>query len=253
MTRKIHIFYRHVPQKADARSRDPNKRRPDWFTYERCFHNLAATILLDKNAANVHLTVMFDGSVDEFQVDFVSSYVKNFPRLISIKFLTAGSDRLSGMLTLHYINSLELPATDIIYQLENDYIHQDNWVTKLLELYDSNLNFDYISLYDHPDKYFYEMYQGLSAQIVCSSSHHWRTAPSSCGSFISDFYHIQTDYDIFKLGLPDYYFFKALCEGRARTLLTPIPGLSTHCMEGYLSPFVDWRLISERVVTIPVF
>jgi hypothetical protein len=245
MTRRIHIFYRHVPQKADARSRDPKKRRPEWFSYEACFNNLLSTILLDKNAQDVHVTVMFDGSLDEFKADFISKYRERFPGLISIKFLTAGSDRFSGMLTLYYINSLDLPPTDIIYFLENDYVHQANWVTKLLDLYESNLNFDYISLYDHPDKYFYEMYGDLKSQIVCSKTHHWRTAPSSCGTFISDFFHIKTDYDIFQLGMPDYHFFKALREDRGRTLLTPIPGLSTHCMEGYLSPFVDWKLMSD--------
>jgi hypothetical protein len=44
LIRNIHILYRHVHPKSEARSRDANKARPEWFTHERCFRDLIASI-----------------------------------------------------------------------------------------------------------------------------------------------------------------------------------------------------------------
>ena len=74
MERKLHIFYRHVHIKAEKNSRDPNKRRPDWFSYEGCFRNLLSTIRNDSSGHHVKLTVMFDGKFEDFIEDFVSGY-----------------------------------------------------------------------------------------------------------------------------------------------------------------------------------
>jgi hypothetical protein len=240
MERKLHIFYRHVHIKAEKNSRDPNKRRPDWFTYEGCFRNLLSTIRNDPLGTHVRLTVMYDGKPDDFMNDFVAGYHANKDLNIGLQFLEAGSDKNSALITLQYIHHYDIPEGDLVYMLENDYMHQSGWVTKVLELYESGVLFDYLSLYDHRDKYFLPMYLDLQSRLFHTPTHHWRTAPSSCGSFISEISQFRSDYDVFRQGLPDYHFFNALINERHRVLLTPITGLSTHCMEGYLSPAVDW-------------
>lgn len=239
--RTIHIFYRHVHSKADKNSRDPNKRRPDWFSYERCFRNLLTTIRSDPQGDRVKITVMFDGRYEDFVEDFISGYQANPEYGIELKFLEAGSDKNSALITLHYIARSGIPDGDVVYMLENDYMHAPGWVSKVLELYDANIAFDYVSLYDHMDKYFLEMYAGLQSRIVVTPSQHWRTAPSSCASYLVQMATFKADYDVLAQGLPDYYFFKILAEQRQRVLLTPIPGLSTHGMAGYLSPAVPWE------------
>jgi len=241
MNRKLHIFYRHVHIKAEKNSRDPNKRRPDWFSYEACFRNLLSTIRSDPLGERVKLTVMFDGKFEDFVADFVSGYQANKELGIDLQFLEAGSDKNSALITLYYMFRSEIPDGDLVYMLENDYMHQPGWVSKVFELYASGIAFDYVSLYDHRDKYFLDMYETLQSRLFHTPTHHWRTAPSSCGSYISEILRFRSDYDIFQQGLPDYYFFNALINERKRVLLTPIPGLSTHCMEGYLSPAVDWQ------------
>jgi hypothetical protein len=240
MERKLHIFYRHVHIKAEKHSRDPNKHRPDWFSYEACFSNLLATVRNDPLGARVKLTVMFDGNFEDFMNDFVAGYQANNDLNIDLQFLDAGSDKNSALITLNYIYRLGIPDGDLVYMLENDYVHQHHWVSKVFELYASGVAFDYLSLYDHRDKYFLQMYENLQARLFHTQTHHWRTTPSSCGSYIALISRFRSDYDILQLGLPDYYFFNALIKDRQRVLLTPIPGLSTHCMEGYLSPAVDW-------------
>jgi hypothetical protein len=241
MSRFINIFYRHVHSRAEERSRDPHKKRPEWFTFEACFRNLLATVNADPLGNHVNITVMFDGTQADYLDDFMVKYQAVPDNKIELQFLSAGSDKNSALLTLWYINNANLPSGHLIYVLENDYVHHPNWVTKVIELYESEVKVDYLSLYDHRDKYFLNMYSDLKSSLYHTRSHHWRTSPSSCGSYIVDADRFRSDYDILQLGLPDYYFFKELVEGRSRVLLTPIPGLSTHCMEGYMSPTVEWR------------
>jgi hypothetical protein len=52
------------------------------------------------------------------------------------------------------------------------------------------------------------------------------------------------DWEVFSLFLPDYHLFSKLVAEMGRVLLTPVPGLSTHSMEGYLSPTIDWEKLS---------
>ena len=41
----------------------------------------------------------------------------------------------------------------------------------------------------------------------------------------------------------DHNKFLWLAENKGRFVITPIPGLSTHCMEGLMSPTIKWEEI----------
>jgi hypothetical protein len=242
-TRKLHIYYRHVHAKAEASSRDPNKRRPAWFSYEACFRNLLSTIIADPLGSRVELTLVFDGTEADFLDDFSSRYFANKDYGIKLQFIKGGSDRNSSLISLHMANTADMPDDDLIYILENDYLHQPGWVSKVFELYSSGIVFDYVSLYDHRDKYFLDIYKELTAKIFVSHSHHWRTAPSTCASFVMSKKVLREEYETHIAGIPDYFLFGKLTNEQKRILLTPIPGLATHCMEGYLSPVIDWTKV----------
>ncbi len=244
IARTLHIYYRHVHIRADKTSRDPNKARPEWFSHERCFRNLLRTIREDPMGHKVKLTIMYDGSLDDFVSDFMAGYYAEPSNRIEIVFLKGGSDINSFLITVHAAHSAPIADTDIVYFLENDYLHQNGWVSKVFDLYASGLQFDVVSLYDHADKYFLPMYEGLTARVVHSASHHWRTAPSACASFMLEKRVLDRDYAVFSSGQTDYYFFSRLVGEDGRVLLTPLPGLSTHSMNGYLSPTVDWAQLA---------
>ena len=36
-----------------------------------------------------------------------------------------------------------------------------------------------------------------------------------------------------------------LNESKNRFIITPLPGLSTHCMEGLMSPTINWEKINK--------
>lgn len=243
--KKLHIYYRHVSVKGELNSRDPNKRRPAWFSHETCFRNLLNTIRTDALASRVQITIVFDGTQEDFVDDFSSKYYASEANGIKLQFIKGGSDLNSFRITLYMARTAEMPADDLIYILENDYLHQPGWVSKVFELNDSRNACDYLSLYDHRDKYDFDMYSDLTAKLFYSQTHHWRTAPSTCASFIMSKKVLDADYEILSSGMTDYYFFGKLVGENKRVLFTPVPGLATHSMEGYLSPVVDWETLAN--------
>jgi hypothetical protein len=242
--RVLHIIYRHTPNGSIKKNSDPNKLRPDWFSWETCFRNLLLTIRSDKLAHRVKIIIIYDGTPESFYTDFISGYHANKTFELDLQFVNGGSNGASFLIALNMLRNSPIPDTDLVYLLENDYLHQHGWVSKLFELYESKQNIDFVSLYDHRDKYDFDMYSNLVAKLTYTPTHHWRTAPSTCGTFILEKAAILRDYDVWTSNLSDFYLFPKLITERNRTLLTPIPGLATHCMSEYLSPAIEWEKLA---------
>jgi hypothetical protein len=156
------------------------------------------------------------------------------------------SGRNNFLRSWEYAKSIALKENsekDLFYFLENDYLHVQGWVDKVFELFDTYSNLNYISLYDHNDKYFLPMYDNLTSKIFTTPTHHWRTTPSTCGTHIVDRKTFLEDYDIPFQIVGDHNKWLWLNQNKSRSVLTPIPGLSTHCMEGLMSPTINWEKI----------
>lgn len=223
---KLHIFYRHYNI-----SGNDNKHRPSWFDYESCFKNLLETIQSD---SRIQLHVIMDGNITE---NWINTYSKNF----ICHQINAGNDYNSFLETYTYAKNIESNPDDLFYFLENDYLHVTGWVDKVFELFSTYKGLDYVSLYDHNDKYFLSDYDNLVSKIFTTKTHHWRTTPSTCGTYIVNKTVFLEDYDIpFKMP-GDHHKFIFLNQTKGRFVFTPIPGLSTHCMEGLLSPTINWK------------
>ena len=221
---KIHIFYRHYNV-----SGTDNRSRPKWFDFEKCFVNLLNTI----QNKNVELHVAFDGDINS---NFIGKYQDKF----TTHLIKAGNDQLSFFQTWEIAKSIPMEQTDLVYFIENDYLHFQGWDKKVTELFETYKLLHYVSLYDHNDKYFLPMYEDLVSKIFTTETHHWRTTPSTCGSFIITKQLFDLDYDINTSIVGDHNKFSQLAEERNRMVITPIPGLSTHCMEGLMSPTIKW-------------
>jgi hypothetical protein len=233
----IHIFYRHYDvggrvnrQDAVHHARTDGNDRPMWFDFEKCFINLLSTI---KNK-NVKLNVVMDG---DFNNNWISKYKTNF----NLYEIQAGNDTKSFFATTNIIKNDEtIKNNDIIYFLEDDYVHHPDWVECIEDLFITYANLNYVSLFDHLDKYYYEMYKNLVSKIIVTNTRHWRTTPSTCGSFIIPKNIFMEDYDILSTRDGDHEKFLWLAKHRNRTVITPIPGLSSHCINGVESPTINW-------------
>lgn len=220
----IYIFYRHYNI-----SGNDNKGRPSWFDYEKCFINLLDTI---KNT-DTELHVVFDGNAKD---NFIWKYKSNY----TLHEIKAGNDFQSAMETYQIAKSIVNKDEDIIYFLENDYLHSPNWVEKVKDLFNT-YNVNYVSLYDHNDKYFLPMYDDLVSKIFTTKTSHWRTTPSTCGTYLIKNKLFKEDFDIHTGMQGDHNKYIWLNQNRTRFVVTPIPGLSTHCMEGLMSPTINWK------------
>ena len=245
------IYFRHYnvggddnSSRQDGRYKARSARRwgnvDSWFSYEKVFLNLLSTTA----GTNVKINVMMDGVIEE---NWIAKYKDKFT---GYQF-EGGTDGLSFHSTLSIIkNDASIQPNDIVYLLENDYLHVDGWVRKVEELFEMyNNNVSYVSLYDHLDKYIYDHYSHLREKIIISKSHHWRTTPSTTGTFMLTKKIFDEDYDTHSTRMDDHAKFVWLQENRQRFLLTPIPGLSTHCV-GECSPTIDWQAISDKEIIL---
>jgi len=227
---KIHIFYSHY----NVTGTD-NKSRPNWFDYEKCFVNLLETI---KTKNNIILNVVMDGKIENNWINKYKQYFNTYE-------FTGGNMEIVTKAVYNIIKEYKCDDGDLIYILENDYLHLENWSDKVIELYKTFNGLNYISLYDHNDKYFLPQYEDLISKIIVTNSHHWRTTPSTCGSYIVPKHIFNDDYEIQTTVIGDHVKHVYLNEHKGRFILTPVPGLSTHCMEYLLSPTIDWQKINN--------
>lgn len=256
----MHIIYRHTSHNTNTpkiselsprrKQMSPSKRagvRPDWFDHDKCFLNLLNTV--DNNVESV--IVSFDGDSNEFIKNFKAH--PNWSKVDLRPCLDEGS--YANFFNALNIVENELPEDSICYFLENDYLHVPNWPNKIKEVYESNVNFHYLSLYDHLQHYYLadnrkkcrDKYKNLKSSIFTTSTHHWRTIPMTCMSWISTIKNMKEDMSLLRDIVIDEPFFKAIHEA-GKVLICPIPGLSTHCIYDYLSPAVNWDTVLEETV-----
>jgi len=242
--KKLHIFLRHVHIYESVA-----KARPEWFSIESCFYNLISTLTNQNASIKIDLTIMFDGDKKSFKDDFLSNYMEKMgnkcPVDLKIVQFKGGTDAKSFHHTIDYILNKNYPNEDWIYFLENDYLHAPDWTKKLSDLLNTGTGLEYVSLYDHCDKYFYSQYEDLQSNLYFYESQHWRSTPSTCASFLVSSKVLKEDVEIIKTSGGDHEFFTALAEINSRKIISPIPGLSTHCMKDFLSPGINWEKINN--------
>jgi len=105
----IHIFYSHYNI-----SGTDHKSRPYWFDYEKCFVNLLNTI---KNKNNIKLNIVMDGKIE-------NNWIQKYKEFYTSYEFSGGNMDLVTKAVYGIINKYECDKNDLIYVLENDYLHQ---------------------------------------------------------------------------------------------------------------------------------
>jgi len=222
----IEIFYRNVWYPDDYVEK--GKGRPEWFNFEDCYLSIIGQ-------PNTSINEVIDLSRrDGVLVEVNDKYFE----------IKAGTDQLAFLELMKIIEKKKFDDDQIIYIVENDYMHIDGWAEVLIEGFECG---DYVTLYDHPDKY--ADYEGLKSEIFVTKSCHWRTIPSTTNTFAVKYGTLKEDIDLHKYyaeygiqGLAhDHTKFLDL-GNKGRRIVSSIPGYSTHC-NNYLSPCVDWSKI----------
>lgn len=216
-----------------------NKDRPANFSKYACHHNMRQTV--DGN--NVKFIYLLDGCKKEEH-----PILKDLPDNETVIEINVKSETKSFLELLKVVENLSttLDPNDIIYAVEDDYMHRIGW-NLILEEGINIPNIHYVSLYDHRDKYILPMYKNLRSSILYSKSIHWRTTPSTTNTYAAKVSTWIDDIDMHKAySLPneaysrDHEKFLKLWD-KGRVLITPIPAYSTHMEPVWMAPIVDWN------------
>lgn len=229
----IRIFQRH----CNFSSNSHNKPRPEWFDREKIFDSLISTL-----DSRVDYTAFHDSGNGEIENHFLNN--KNVNK-ISKK---GGNDAQSFLNVLNYVIEQNYNDEDIIYFLEDDYLHKPGWIDILIEGFEY-IGADYYTLYDHPDKYYLPMYDELQSKIIATPSVHWRTTPSTTNTYACKFgtlkkhldIHIQYC-DLVAKWTKDHDKFTHLWK-IGSNLISCIPGYSSHIEANMLSPVTNWAKV----------
>jgi hypothetical protein len=241
MTKPIQVFSRHCFVSAASQG----KARPAWFSREACLANLVRTA--ESELVDIHF--VYDAHAGPIS----SHYLAGVP---NVKIFDGGTEAQAFLALLDYICSKQLPDDAIVYIVEDDYLHRPGWCHILL-IDDAS----YITLYDHPDKYF-PYYHGLRSRIRIGRYNHWRTTPSTTNTFAARYGILQRDLDVHRACATgfdiskDHERFMILAKERDRVIYSAIPSFSTHVETEHLAPLVDWERISSSaslVTTAPAF
>jgi hypothetical protein len=216
-----------------------SKVKPDYINNENCL----------KNALGIFPWTRYDWSViaDNISEETNNMIQKYIPRN-HINYVSVGNG--AGTFNLALDEALQSADDEIIYFLENDYLHKPGADKILKEGF--NVGYSYVALYDHPDKYIDGANPlvedgGEVTRVMISKSCHWKITNSTTMTFASQVKTLKKDESILREytsgSYPrDFEMFLALRE-KQHGLITPIPGYSTHGETAWLSPLTDWSQI----------
>jgi hypothetical protein len=214
-----------------------NKIKPTYINNEACLINALNTFSTEK-----HEWLVIADNVSEATKQMLERYVLN------IKYVSVGHG--AGTFNLALDEALQSADDEIIYFLENDYLHKPGADKILEEGFD--LGYHYVALYDHPDKYInganpFVEDGGEVTRVMLSNLCHWKLTNSTTMTFAAQVKTLKEDESVFRehtMGSypKDFEMFLALRE-KQRGLITPIPGYATHGETAWLSPLTDWSKI----------
>jgi hypothetical protein len=211
-----------------------NKVKPDYITNENCLANAI------KEFDDVIWSIIAD-NVSSDTNDMIQKYVTRDCILYTEK----GNGAATFNLALD--EALTYDDDEIIYFIENDYLHKPGSQKIIQEAFE--LGADFASLYDHPDKYVdginpYVEGGGEITKVFLSKSCHWKLTNSTTMTFAAKVKTLKKYESILRKYTStthpdDFKMWVELREQKA-SLITPLPGYATHGETAFLSPLTDW-------------
>jgi len=217
-----------------------NKIKPPYINNETCLKNFVSVF------GNEDLHIIAD-NCSEPTLKMIMKYAH--PNAITIVSVGHGA----GTFNLALDKALKWDDNEIVYFVENDYLHKSRSDKTIQEGFELGASF--VSLYDHPDKYKGpdqggNPYCGGGAEdtrVYLTDSCHWKITNSTTMTFASKVSTLKRTENILRKHTSgthpnDFYMFLELRE-QNELLITSIPGYSTHGETSWLTPLTDWSKI----------
>tara|TARA_R110000803_G_C11929807_1_gene315319 strand:- start:100 stop:801 length:702 start_codon:yes stop_codon:yes gene_type:complete len=163
----------------------------------------------------------------------------------------------AGTFNLALDIALEYDEDEIVYFVENDYLHKHESPKILEEAF--TLGASFVTLYDHPDKYIDPSkggnpYCGGGAEdtrVYITKSCHWKLTNSTTMTFAAKVSTLKRVESILRKHTSESYprDFDMFIElrNKGELLVSSIPGYSTHGETAWLSPLTDWSKVLPKI------
>jgi hypothetical protein len=217
-----------------------NKLKPNYINNESCLKNFCSVFFNYKD--NIHIIA---DNCSESTLGIIQKYIN--PSNIEKVSIGHGA----GTFNLALDKALKWDDDEIVYFVENDYLHKPGSDKILKEGFDLGASF--ISLYDHPDKYRGPNQGGNpyceggaeDTRVYLTNSTHWKITNSTTMTFASKISTLKRTESIIKKYTQtpypeDFKMFLNLREEN-ELLISPLPGYSTHGETLWLSPLTNWN------------
>lgn len=219
-----------------------NKVKLEYVNNENCLKNFCK--VFSKHRKDIKIIA---DNVSDKTHEMVSKYVDKD----NISKVSVGHG--AGTFNLALTEALTYEDNQIVYFVENDYLHRPGSDKILLEGF--SIGSDYVALYDHLDKYIdganpFVEGGGEVTRVMLSKSCHWKLTNSTTMTFAAKVKTLREDESVLREFTNGSYprdfdmFLKLRDNGRS--LVTPIPGYSTHGETRWLSPLINWNDISNN-------
>jgi hypothetical protein len=219
-----------------------NKVKPAYIDNESCLKNFCNVFF-----EHIHDIHIIADNCSESTLSMIKKYID--PSMIEQVSIGHGA----GTFNLAVDKALSWNDDEIVYFVENDYLHKQNAPDILKEGFD--LGSSFVALYDHPDKYMEPTSGGNpyceggaeDTRVYLSNSCHWKITNSTTMTLATRVSTLKRCESIIRKHTSgthpnDFQMFLELRENN-ELLITPIPGYATHGETAWLSPLTDWSSI----------
>jgi hypothetical protein len=177
------------------------------------------------NFQNFEINIIAD-NVNDNTFDFIKNLSLQYQNVNIERTNYSNAGSFNYCLDLALMNDFET----VNYFVEDDYIHRENSELCILEGLEKS---DYVTLFDHPDKYQSEYQYGETCKVFKSKNYIWKTTISTCMTFAVKTKTLKKDYAIFKHYLhnqqhPNDHLIFCDLKSKGRTLSLPLPGFAYH-------------------------
>jgi len=217
-----------------------NKVKPDYINNESCLKNFCNVFF-----EHIYNILIIADNCSEDTINMIKKYIEP----VNIRKVSIGHG--AGTFNLALDEALKCHDGEIIYFVENDYLHKQTSPNILKEGF--NLGASFVTLYDHPDKYLDPSRGGNpycdggaeDTRVYLTNSCHWKITNSTTMTFASKVSTLKRVEPILRKHTAgshpdDFKMFLELREYR-ELLISSIPGYSTHGETHWLSPLIDWN------------
>lgn len=220
-----------------------SKVKPEYIGNEACLKNFC-NVFFD----HIHDIRIIADNCSESTLSMVAKYIDP----INIEKVSVGHG--AGTFNLALDRALKLDNKEVVYFVENDYLHKQKSPEIIKE--GLSLGASFVALYDHPDKYLDPSKGGNpyceggaeDTRVYLTDSCHWKITNSTTMTFASTVEALKRTEPILRKytnqgHYPDDFKMFLHLRDENELLVTPLPGYATHGETAWLSPLTDWSKI----------